>query len=172
MRPVGTVRNNQKEVIWGPASPGASSWAEKAARSRRAQQAISEIEIAPDLTGILDGIEEFSHLWIIYWAHRSPRDLPKVKTHPMGRKDWPIVGIFATRSPVRPNNVCLALVHLMERQGNTIAVRGLDAVDGTPVVDIKPFTPGDSPSEEMRMPPWMHEMYREFAAVADQEDRC
>lgn len=165
LRPVGTVHNDQKELIWSPFSKGDSSWKERAVRSIQAQQAISEIEIAPDLEGILDGIEGFSHLWIIYWAHRSPRPLSKVKAHPMGREDCPIVGLFATRSPVRPNNLCLALVQLVERRGNTLFVRGLDAVDGTPVLDIKPCTPGDSPSEELRMPPWMHQMYRKFAEI-------
>lgn len=165
LRSVGTVHNDQKELIWGPFSKGDPSWKERAVRSIRAQEAVSRIEIAPDLEGILDGIEEFSHLWIIYWAHRSPHPLPRVKVHPMGREDWPIVGLFATRSPVRPNNLCMALVQLIERQGNTLFVRGLDAVDGTPVLDIKPYTRGDAPSEELRIPPWMHQMYRQFAEI-------
>ena len=166
LRPVGTVRNKQKEMIWGPGGAGGGSWAEKAARSIQAQEAISEIEIASDLANILDGIEEFSHLWIIYWADRSPTPPHALQVHPMGREDWPLVGLFATRSPVRPNNLCLALVRLIERRGNALTVRGLDAVDGTPVVDIKPYTPGDAPAEEVKMPAWMHQMYHEFAEAA------
>jgi len=167
LRSVGTVRNEQKRVIWGPGSPNDRTWDEKVAESKKAQKAVSEIEIGSDLDEILDGIEDFSHLWVFFWAHLVPDESRRsvVKGHPMGREDWPSVGIFATRSPVRPNSVCATVVRLLERNSNVLKVTGLDALDGTPVVDIKPYTPSDHPAGGVRMPDWMHRIHREFSAA-------
>jgi len=165
LRSVGVVRNQQKEMVWGPGS-SAQSWREKVANSKKRQDEISEIEISPDLDGILDGIEEYSHLLVLYWADRIPAEnSPALKVHPMGREDFPLVGIFATRSPIRPNNILAAVVRMVEHKGNVLRVTGLDALDGSPVIDIKPSIPSDCPSGEMRMARWQQQIHREFSEI-------
>ena len=117
----------------------------------------SELVIDEDLPGILDGVEEFSHLLVLYWADRiPPEERSRTRVHPRGREDLPLVGIFATRSPVRPNTICATMVRLLERKGNRLTVEGLDALDGSPLVDIKPFEPGSYSGEEVRLPDWWH----------------
>jgi len=104
------------------------------------RSSISELVIDSGLEedGILDGIEEFSHLLVLYWPHLgSPEGRKLTRGHPIGRKEFPLVGIFATRSPMRPNPVLLTTVKLVERLGNVLRVTGLDAVDGSPIIDIK-----------------------------------
>ncbi|MGQ9469962.1 MAG: tRNA (N6-threonylcarbamoyladenosine(37)-N6)-methyltransferase TrmO [Nitrososphaerales archaeon] len=103
------------------------------------ESVLSEIIVSEELTEALDGIEEFSHLFIIFYMHKAFTEQLSLKVHPRGRLDLPLVGVFATRSPYRPNPIGLTLVKLIERDGNKIKVRGLDAIDGTPVIDIKPY---------------------------------
>ena len=98
---------------------------------------ISKIIINKDLTNALDGIKDFSHIYIIFW-------LDKVKDtsylHFPGKlQDGPPLGIFATRAPIHPNPIGLTLVELIKRKENVLWVKGLDAYDGTPVIDIKPY---------------------------------
>ncbi len=125
-------------------------------RTPKNEEGHSVIEIVPDLDGILDGIEEFSHLLVLYWAHlRTRRDPPAIRTHPFGDADLPLTGIFATRSPARPNPVLADVVRLVKRDGNTLTVAGLDALEGSPVIDIKPSTRGDHPSEGVRVAAWL-----------------
>ena len=90
----------------------------------------------------LDDIKEHKHLLIIYWAHRSSDDKRnRVKIHPQRREDLPLTGVFSTCSPSRPNSVLITVVQFVERQANVLTVKGLDALDGSPVIDIKPYTP-------------------------------
>jgi len=129
------------------------------------RRSISELVIDSGLVedGILDGIEEFSYLLVLYWAHLgSPEGRKLTRGHPIGRKEFPLVGIFATRSPMRPNPVLLTTVELVERRGNVLRVTGLDAVDGSPLIDIKPYTPGYHQVHDVRMPQWMELITREF----------
>jgi tRNA-Thr(GGU) m(6)t(6)A37 methyltransferase TsaA len=130
-------------------------------RTPKSREGLSLIEIAPDLDGILDGIEEFSHLQVLYWANlREPCDPPKVRTHPFGDEDLPLTGIFATRSPARPNPVLSTVVRLVGRDGATLTVAGLDALEGSPVIDIKPSIRGDHPAEGVRVAPWLDRSYK------------
>jgi tRNA-Thr(GGU) m(6)t(6)A37 methyltransferase TsaA len=100
----------------------------------------------------LGGVESFSHLFILYWLHEiSIKAKERLKTHPRGRKDMPLLGIFATRTPYRPNPIGLTLVELLKIEGSILTVRGLDAFDGTPILDIKPYDKWDVP-ENSRMP--------------------
>ena len=73
----------------------------------------------------------------------------------MGKQELPLVGLFATRSPNRPNPVGIATVRLLERQGNILKVEGLDAIDGTPIIDIKPYIPGYDSATDAKVPPWI-----------------
>ena len=77
------------------------------------------------------------------------------KVHPRGQQELPLVGRFATRSPTRPNPIGKTTVKLLERRGNILKVTGLDAIDGTPVIDIKPYIPGYDSVLDTRVPPWV-----------------
>lgn len=132
---------------------------------REERSSISELVVDSGLVddGILDGIEDFSHLLVLYWPHLGTAEgRALTRGHPLGRKEFPLVGIFATRSPVRPNPVLLTTVRLVERRGNVLRVTGLDAVDGSPIIDIKPYTPGYHDVQDVRMPQWMQQIHREF----------
>jgi tRNA-Thr(GGU) m(6)t(6)A37 methyltransferase TsaA len=76
-----------------------------------------------------------------------------LKVHPRGRMDMPLLGVFATRTNMRPNPIGLTLVELLKVEGKTLTVRGLDAFNGTPILDIKPFDPWDM-VEKARVPDW------------------
>jgi tRNA-Thr(GGU) m(6)t(6)A37 methyltransferase TsaA len=84
----------------------------------------------------LDGIQAGDKLFVLCWFHKADREI--LKLHPRGDPAIPKRGVFATRSPDRPNPIGLCLVDVLSIEGRTIKVRGLDAVDGTPVVDLKP----------------------------------
>jgi tRNA-Thr(GGU) m(6)t(6)A37 methyltransferase TsaA len=92
------------------------------------------IEIFEPWAEALKGVEDFSRLEVLYWLHRSRRDL--VLQSP--RDDRATRGTFALRSPVRPNPIGTALVELVRVEGHTLYVRGLDCLDGTPLIDLKP----------------------------------
>jgi tRNA-Thr(GGU) m(6)t(6)A37 methyltransferase TsaA len=139
LKPIGVVRNEVKQPI-------RHGW----------REVISEIVVDSDLTEALDNLDEFSHLIVLYWMHELPagRQLP-LKVHPMGKSGLPLVGRFATRSPSRPNPVGQATVELLERRDNILKVKGLDAIDGTPVIDIKPYLPGYDSVDEAKVPLWI-----------------
>ena len=106
------------------------------------QKVESEVIIHDNLVPALDGIERFSHVVVLWWMHQIPEEQRKnrLKVHPRGRQENPLRGVFATRSPVRPNLIGMTVVQLIERKGTVLRVRGLDALDGSPVIDIKPFS--------------------------------
>ena len=98
----------------------------------------AEIEIFPPYVDGLQGIEAYDELLILFWMNRLGEDDRKVLVvHPRGDKSRPMRGVFSTRSPHRPNPIGLSRVRLIARRGNILEVDGLDAVDGTPVIDIK-----------------------------------
>lgn len=99
---------------------------------------VSMIVIENEYAEGLGGIEEWSHLYVIFWMHEV-KDEKKTLICPGNEREMPPVGIFATRAPIRPNPVGLTLVELVGREGNVLVVKGLDALDGTPVLDIKPY---------------------------------
>lgn len=142
---------------------GDLNWKSRTERAAEEREVVSEIVVDESLTGILDGIEGFSHILVLYWAYRvSKEGRSIVKAHPMGRKDLPLVGIFATCSPARPNPICATVVRLLERSGNRLRVEGLDAIDGSPVIDIKPYNPSYYPVGTVRIPPWLEQIHREL----------
>jgi len=119
------------------------------------ETAVATIEVKEAWLPALEGIEEFSHLIILFWLHRIPREGIQLKTHPQGRQDLPAVGIFATRTPYRPNPIGLQMVELVSREGNVLTVRGIDAYDGSPVLDIKPYLSRGDCLGETRIPDWL-----------------
>lgn len=98
---------------------------------------ISKIIVNKELTKALDGIEDFSHIYIIFWMHQV--EDTNYLHHPGKTQESKPIGIFATRAPIHPNPIGLTLVELLKREENILLVRGLDAFDDTPVLDIKPY---------------------------------
>lgn len=137
LKPIGFVRNEIKQ-------PATLDF----------KNIVSEIVIDSSLTEALDSLDEFSHIIVLYWMHRSDRQ-PPLKIHPRGKAELPLVGLFATRSPNRPNPVGKATVRLLERRDNILRVEGLDAIDGTPVIDIKPYLPHNDSMDNVKVPPWI-----------------
>jgi len=144
LNPIGVVRNQVKE----PKLRG-SEWDEIA----------SDVVIDEEWSEHLEGLEDFSHIVVIFWMHRSPAgQKPPSKIHPRGREDLPLVGLLSTRAPFHPNPLGVSTVRLLERRGNTLKVQGLDAIDGTPVIDIKPHIPPFESPDNVRMPDWVAKM--------------
>jgi len=115
---------------------------------------ISKIVVNDELTEALEGITGFSHLFVIFWMSQILLEKRMtLKVHPRGRSDMPLLGVFATRSNLRPNPIGLTLVELLKAEDNILTVRGLDAFDGTPILDIKPFDSWDC-AQDARVPDW------------------
>jgi tRNA-Thr(GGU) m(6)t(6)A37 methyltransferase TsaA len=102
------------------------------------RQLVSRIVVRKEYAAGLNAIEEWSHLYVIFWMHKIA-DEKKTLVCPSSEPGMPRVGIFATRAPIRPNPIGLSLVELVRREANVLVVKGLDALDGTPVLDIKPY---------------------------------
>jgi len=99
---------------------------------------VSEVEVDDEFTAGLDGIEKLEHLWVLYWMHELDlSDRQTLRAHPMGDPTSPKRGVFALHSPMRPNPIGMTRVRLVERRGTLLVVEGLDARDGSPVLDIK-----------------------------------
>jgi tRNA-Thr(GGU) m(6)t(6)A37 methyltransferase TsaA len=117
---------------------------------------VSAVVVDEDVAPALDGIEAWSHIYVIFWMDRALRDGEVVLQHPDG------VGIFAARSPIHPNPIGLTLVELVRREGNVLWVRGLDAYDGTPVLDIKPYPDWEHGRlrvvTDFQVPAWLEEI--------------
>jgi tRNA-Thr(GGU) m(6)t(6)A37 methyltransferase TsaA len=118
------------------------------------QDIVSEIVVDSSLIEALDNLDEFSHIIVIYWMHQSRRLAP-TKVRPMGNPENALTGVFATRSPDRPNPIGKTTVRLLQRQENILTVKGLDAIDGTPVLDIKPYIPGYDSVDNAKAPSWV-----------------
>lgn len=140
LKPIGFVRNQVEQTP----KPG-YDW----------RGIVSDIVVNSSLSEALDNLDEFSHIIVLYWMHQTAIGQPPTKVHPMGKKALPLVGLFASRSPYRPNPIGKATVRLLERQGDILKVEGLDAIDGTPVVDIKPYIPGYDSVTNARVPRWI-----------------
>ena len=95
------------------------------------------IEIYEEYADCLIGLQNFKNIFVFSWMHQADRSVQKVRPH--FHKDKPPVGVFATRSPVRPNPLALTLLNIIRIEGRNIYVRGLDLLDGTPIIDIKKY---------------------------------
>ncbi len=115
---------------------------------------LSKIIIHEEFTEALVGVSEFSHLFVLFWLHEiSDVQRKTLQVHPRGRRDLPLLGVFATRTMFRPNPIGLTLVELVRVESNVLTVRGLDAFDGTAVLDIKPFDSWDT-AKTFKVPSW------------------
>lgn len=166
IRPVAVVRNSVEKPFLVADKNGLEMQGgneENVSRIRSRRDEISEIIVDEKYVELLDGVEDYSHLVVLFWGHEvteEGRSLKKI--HPMGRKDYPEKGIFCTCSPARPNPVLMTVVKLHARKGNVLEVSGLDAIDKSPVIDIKPFVPGSLPKEGVKTAWWMDELHNEI----------
>lgn len=119
----------------------------------------AEIEIEPAWEEALDGIEGFSHIWILWWLDRFETPPASPRVHPERREELPAVGLFATRSPHRPCPIAMTAVRLLSRQGRRLLVEGLDAYAETPVLDIKPYLRRGDLIPEASAPAWLERLW-------------
>jgi len=104
-------------------------------------------------------LSEFSHIEVVFHFNQVPdEEINKGARHPRGRKDWPLVGIFAQRGKNRPNRLGVTTCRLLAVEGLNLHVKGLDAIEGSPVLDIKPYMSGFAPRGPLREPPWAKEV--------------
>ncbi len=144
--PIGYVHNTVSEwvdVIW--------------------EEIVSAVVIDERWLGGLEGLEEFSHIWVVAWLDRLPEAErgTLLKVHPERRQDLPAVGLFATRSPRRPNPIAITAVPLLERRGHVLRVKGLDLLDGTPVLDVKPYLSRGDRIGGTREAEWLEKLRQE-----------
>ena len=119
----------------------------------------SRIVVRQELTDALDGLEDYSHLIVLFWIHRVPEEeRGATRIRPMGDPTLPLLGVFATRTQLRPNPIGVSIVPLLGRKGNVLRVRGLDAIDGTPVLDVKPYIPHYDSVPQATIPAWAGEV--------------
>ena len=148
LRPIGTVRGGRDQPI-------DDDWGESCARLE-----LDPARFTPDA---LASLADFSHAEVIFLFDRVPDE--KIETgarRPRGRADWPLVGIFAQRGKNRPNRIGLTTCRIVSVSGRTLEVEGLDAIDGTPVLDIKPYMVGFAPRGEVREPAWAGEIMASY----------
>ena len=122
------------------------------------------IELVPAFAPeALAGLEDFSHAEVLFHFDRVAESaVERGARHPRGNTHWPRVGIFAQRAKDRPNRLGSTVVEILKRDGRVLTVAGLDAVDGTPVLDIKPVMVEFLPRTTVRQPAWSHELMRAY----------
>lgn len=147
VRPIAYVRGGRSQIIddeWGDSR--------------------ADIVLEPAFSAeAIFGLAEFSHLEVIFLFDQAPE--AKIETgarHPRDRADWPNVGIFAQRGKNRPNRLGLCTCKILGVTGTTISVEGLDAIDGTPVLDLKPVMREFLPREQVKQPGWATEIMRAY----------
>jgi tRNA-Thr(GGU) m(6)t(6)A37 methyltransferase TsaA len=142
MTPVGYVRGGRVEVeddAWGSVT--------------------ARIELDGFTADALLALDDFSHVEVLFVFDRvDPDGVCRGARHPRGRADWPLVGIFAQRAKDRPNRIGSTVCEVVAVVGTALEVRGLDAVDGTPVLDLKPYLAGFAPRGAVREPAWARQL--------------
>ena len=121
----------------------------------------SKIVLQESLAPALLGLDDFSHLLVVFWMHQA--ESPTVlQRRPQNRDDMPKIGLFSQRSKHRPNSIGVTSVPLVRVSGCEVIVRGLDAVNGTPVLDIKPYYPYYDSLGEVQMPEWVDRLMVDY----------
>jgi tRNA-Thr(GGU) m(6)t(6)A37 methyltransferase TsaA len=147
LTPIGYVRGGRSEPIdddWGSV----------------AATIVLDDRFEPDA---LAGLDQFSHLEVVYLFHLvDEASIVTGARHPRERTDWPKVGIFAQRGKMRPNRLGVTVCDLVGVDGREIKVRGLDAIDGTPVLDLKPHMAEFEPRGDVRQPAWATELMKGY----------
>jgi len=130
----------------------------------------ARILLAPHLPDeALQGLAEFSHAEILFLFHQvDPARIVTGARHPRNNKHWPAVGIFAQRGKNRPNRIGSTICRIVAVDGRALVVSELDAIDGTPVLDIKPVMQEFLPREPVRQPEWVHQLMRHYWLTRDE----
>jgi tRNA (adenine37-N6)-methyltransferase len=164
LRPVGWVHSS--EHFSEPHS-------ERGSREDYWGDVISEIHLDESwfTSDALEGLAEFSHVEVLFYLHGVSETAVVIgRRHPRSNPKWPQVGIFAQRGKARPNKIAATVCRLLSVQGLILRVQGLDALDGSPVLDIKPvfveFTPDRA---AIRQPRWSHELMATYFAAGEQQ---
>lgn len=148
MHPIGRVRAARSEAV------------DDAWDSVESRIELDPAQFGPDATL---GLDQFSHVEVIFHFDRAAADAVNTGArHPRGRADWPKTGIFAQRGKDRPNRIGVTACRLLSVDGLSLRLRGLDAIDGTPVLDIKPVMKGFLPRGDIREPHWAVELMRDY----------
>ena len=149
LTPIGTVRSSRSVV-----------------RDDAWDQERASIELAPNFDeDALSGLDSFSHVEVLFVMDRvAPESVVAGARRPRNNPNWPAVGIFAQRGKNRPNRLGLTICRVVGLAGRTVEVAGLDAVDGTPVLDIKPWVRQFGPRGDVFQPPWMDELMERYWA--------
>jgi tRNA (adenine37-N6)-methyltransferase len=114
------------------------------------------------------GLEDFSHVEVIFYFHEvDEAKIVSTARHPRNNPDWPKVGIFAQRGKNRPNRLGLTTAKIIRREGRTLYVENLDAIHGTPLLDLKPVMKEFLPAEPIRQPQWSHELMQAYWNVSE-----
>ncbi|MBS3113768.1 tRNA (N6-threonylcarbamoyladenosine(37)-N6)-methyltransferase TrmO [Candidatus Woesearchaeota archaeon] len=139
LKPIGFVKNNVKEHRFGDFT-----------------NEISEIIVNKEFINALDNIDDYSHLIIVYWMDKIKDYV--IKHQPQGNPNVPVVGIFACRCPRRPNPIGITTVRLLKHKKNRIIVKGLDVLNGTPVIDVKPYWSQYDKVSNTKIPAWVNKL--------------
>jgi tRNA-Thr(GGU) m(6)t(6)A37 methyltransferase TsaA len=169
IKPIGYVKSDIKQSTFQQDIDVSERKRQNQLKYKQIKETISELIIDPAYADMLDGVETFSHIVVIYWPHLLTDEQRKLrKVHPMGRKDLPVQGIFATRSPARPNSILISTVALLKRQNNVLQVKGLEALDGSPVLDIKTYIEISDQVTNPVFPEWVYQIKRELENETNQ----
>ena len=142
-------------VVGGRAEPIDDDWA--------GVQAVIRLDPEQFAADALAGLTDFSHLEVVFVFDRvDVADVQLGARRPRGRADWPLVGIFAQRGKARPNRIGVSRCRLLGVDGLDVHVEGLDAIDGTPVLDVKPWMDEFAPRGRTRQPDWSRELMRDY----------
>ena len=148
MTPIGVVRGGRPEAA-------KDHWGDNRCRL--------ELDPARFTAEALLGLDEVSHVECLFYFHIEADEPAETGArHPRGRRDWPRVGIFAQHGRMRPNRIGASICRVVCIDGTALEVEGLDAVDGTPILDIKPVWSGYLPRGEFREPGWAREIMRHY----------
>lgn len=125
-------------------------------------EVVSEIILKPEYAPGLLGLGDFSHAIILTYLHEAKYDPDlHLRRHPQERKDMPLLGIFAQRARHRPNRIGVTACKILEVTNNSLKVLALDAINGTPVVDVKPYVPFYD-TRDAYIPEWMNKMMKDY----------
>ena len=148
MKPIGVVRGGRKEATkdhWG---------------GNRTRIELDPAQFGPEA---LAGLDQLSHIDVLFFFHLHADEPTETGArHPRDRTDWPKVGIFAQRGRMRPNRIGLCTCRVIAVRGLAVEVEGLDAVDGSPVLDIKPYWSANAPRGGVREPAWAKELMANY----------
>ncbi|NLV36137.1 MAG: tRNA (N6-threonylcarbamoyladenosine(37)-N6)-methyltransferase TrmO [Clostridiaceae bacterium] len=146
LNPIGYVSNeieNRKDTTWG--------------------EDVSKIILEEEYSGGLKGLDDFSHAIIIYYLDKAHFERDKhIQRKPQNREDMPLVGIFSQRGKDRPNQIGITAVQIMSLKNDTLIVKGLDAINSTPIIDIKPYYPMYDYKENATVPEWVYRLMEHY----------